>query len=112
MPEDLQILAPTWLMVQSYILPLAGEFILPSGPMQFISYPMWLLLHYCSIMCGIVLYRRFDKPAVDGFLTTGNNTLVRDCLDHPTVIKTTTKMTKMMMKFKTRTKSLVTATTS
>ena len=68
-----------------------------------------IVWYCCSIVCGIVLYRRFDKPTVDGFLTTSNNTLVRDCLDHPTVIKTATKM---MMKFKTRTKSLVTATTS
>ena len=59
-------------------------------------------------MCGIVLYRRFDKPTVDGFLTTSNNTLVRDCLDHPTVIKTTT-MAKMMILIL---KTLITAITS
>ena len=64
--------------------------------------------YYCNIVCGIVQYHPFDRPAVDGFLTTSNNTLVRDCLDHPTVIKTTTVAKMMILILKT----LITAITS
>ena len=54
------------------------------------------IVWYCVVLWCIVQYHRFDRTAVDSFLTRSNNTHVRDCLD-PTVIKTMMMMTMTTM---------------